>query len=119
MIPKIEFKVCGQGNNPQVYGECEKFIKEWAKILRIQDWKIGLGFLSGIETHNAMGSDEYNAICERTTVNKTAFISINAESSQINDDLEKHLYTNFFTLFLMNGRQLLNSQLKTNMLSNN
>jgi len=88
MLPKIEFKVCGQGNNPTTYKECEAFIEKWQKILRIQDWDIGLKFLSGIETHKSLGSDEYNAFCSRESCNKTATISINTESPQINDELD-------------------------------
>lgn len=89
MLTPIEFKVCGQGNNPEAYKECEDFIKKWQKILRIMDWEIGLSFLSGLEMLQHMGSEEYNASCARTSTNKSAMININAESSQINDDLEQ------------------------------
>lgn len=44
--------------------------------------------LSGIEMHEAMGSKDYNALCERTSNNKTAMINLNAESDQINNDIE-------------------------------
>ncbi len=91
MLPPIEFKVCGQGDNPTAYNECEEFIKKWQKILNIQEWGIKLGFLSGIEIHRSMGSEDYNALCERTSENKSAAISINAESEQINKDLERTL----------------------------
>lgn len=91
MIPEIEFKVCKQGNNPETYKSCKLFIEEWQKKLNIQDWEIGLEFLSANETVKRMGSDEYNACCERTTSNKSAMISINCESPQINDELERTL----------------------------
>ena len=42
MKNKIDFKVCNQGNNVEVYKECEKFIKKWQKILNIRDWEIKL-----------------------------------------------------------------------------
>lgn len=91
MIPKIEFKVCNQGNNPDAYAACEEFIKKWQQILRIQDWRIGLSFISGLEMSKIMGSDEYTACCVRTTSNKTAMININAEGSQINDSIEESI----------------------------
>lgn len=91
MIPKIEFKVCGQGNNPETYKQCELFIKEWQKKLNIQDWGIRLEFLSANEIVKHMGSDEYNAFCSRTTSSKYAVISINCEGPQINNELERTL----------------------------
>jgi hypothetical protein len=91
LIPEIEFKVASQGNNPEAYKACEEFIKKWQKILRIQEWEIGLEFLSGLEMQKLMGSDDYNASCGRTTENKTAMISINCESPQMNDELENSI----------------------------
>lgn len=57
MQTKIEFKVCGQGNNIEVYRECEEYIKKWQEILRIKDWDIKLEFLSANEMRNAMNDD--------------------------------------------------------------
>lgn len=87
MLPEIEFKVASQGNNSEAYKACEEFIKKWKQILRIQDWEIGLAFLSGLEMQKLMGSDDYNACCARTTANKSAMVSINCECLQ-QDELE-------------------------------
>lgn len=91
MLPEIEFKVCGLGNNPESYKACESFVKEWQKKLNIQDWEIRLEFLSANEVAKNMDSDEYNAFCTRTISSKYAVISINCESPQINDALETTL----------------------------
>ena len=91
MKNKIEFKVCGQGNNPEAYKECEEFIEKWKKILRIQDWETNLSFVSGEEIYEQMGSFDYVASCDRDLVNKTACISVNVEHSKINECIEKTL----------------------------
>ena len=91
MLPEIEFKVANQGNNPETYRACEEFIKKWQKILRIQDWEIDLKFLTGLEMQKTMGSENYNACCDRTSENKFATISLNLESPEINDNPERLL----------------------------
>lgn len=87
MIPKIEFKICGQGNNPEAYKKCEEFISEWQKILKIQDWTIKLCFISGEEMIDEMGSGDYVASCDRELHNKYATIRINIEHSRVNEDI--------------------------------
>lgn len=87
MQNKIEFKVCGQGNNPEVYDECEAYIKKWQEILRIQDWDITLEFLSANEMRDVMG-EGYRAFCDRIHQKKEAKIGIDIETYGVNDNLE-------------------------------
>lgn len=89
MKNKIEYKVCGQGNNSKVYEECEAFIKKWQEILRIQDWDITLEFLSANEIRNEMGKEGYQAFCERVYEIKEARIGIDIESNGVNNNLEE------------------------------
>jgi hypothetical protein len=87
---KIEFKVCNQANNPEAYKECEEFIKKWQKILHITDWEITLEFLSANEAIKIMDED-VRAFCTRELQNKSARISINIETGDVNIDIEHTL----------------------------
>ncbi len=87
MQNKIDFKVCGQGNNPEAYDECEAYIKKWQEILRIQDWDIKLEFLSANEIREVMG-EGYRAFCDRCYPRKEAKICIDIETHGINEIIE-------------------------------
>ena len=94
MNNKIEFKVCNQGNNVKAYEECDEFIKKWQKILKIQDWKIELHFLSAAEVADEIGETGepgYLAFCTRDHRHKIAKICLNAEHKEINDNMEHTL----------------------------
>lgn len=91
MIPKIEFEVYNQGDNPKAYDWCRNFIDKWQKILNIQDWDIDLKFISGQKTTAEMGSSDYVAFCATEIHNKEATICMNIEHSKINDDIQTTL----------------------------
>lgn len=91
MKNKIQFKVCNQGDNAKAYKECKRFIKKFQKIMRLQDWDIDLGFMSGEDIAKEMGNSNYEGYCSRTLELKSAYIGINIESTRINKSIEETL----------------------------
>jgi hypothetical protein len=88
---KIEFKVSTQGNNEKAYRECEAFIGKWKEILRIQDWRIELHFLTKHEIDDLTGNSTDVACCAVNRNLKSARISVNIEDTDVNDGLEETL----------------------------
>ena len=84
MKNKIQFKVCGQGDNTDAYHEIEELIIKLQKIMRLQDWDIDLAFLSANEISGHMGSDGYSAFCETWCDAKRAIIYVNIEREEVN-----------------------------------